>query len=122
MPSPNYTPILNRAAGTAHVPVLRHPGFVVFDLETFEALQHRSDVLMSPLRLGTDHGRPAIRAKNLQPTEGSSGSHCVADLVMRPGAFQIVAYRDGNPWNLRASNLYTVPRPGMLADTVQGVA
>jgi hypothetical protein len=99
-------PIYDRPLGVVHVPLFANPGFVLLDIEDYETLSKRKDLKLSPLNLGRHHGAPAVRARyrELDP-DGSVVTQPMVDLLMRPGNSYRVAQVDGDPLNLRRSNL-----------------
>jgi hypothetical protein len=99
-------PIYDRPLGVVHVPLFANPGFALMDIEDFETLSKREDLKLSPLNLGRHHGAPAVRARyrELDP-DSRVVTQPMTDLLMRPGNSYRVVLVDGDPLNLRRSNL-----------------
>jgi hypothetical protein len=104
----HYRPAYDHAAGVVHVPVIGEPRTATLDIETFETLQLRGDILATPLRLGRDHGAPAIRAKVLNPAEGEPRTVSLAALIAPPGRCHKSLALNGNPFDLRRCNVGVV--------------
>lgn len=103
-------PIYDHAAGIVRVPLSGRTGFAVLDIEDFEVLSQRRDLLMSPMRLGRHHGEQAVRVKyREQPQDGVTVTQAVSDFILRPPFGHRIAPKDGNPLNLRRCNLVAVP-------------
>lgn len=103
-------PIYDHSNGSVHVPLTGRPGFAVLDIEDFDTLRKRHDLVLSPLRFARHYGSPAVRARLLvSSSDEFTPSLLVANLVYRPPAGHYIGYRDGDPLNLRRSNLVAVP-------------
>lgn len=110
MPRSVAAPIYDHAARIVRVPLAGRPGFAVMDLEDFETLSQRQDIVMSPLRLGLHHREPAVRVKyREQSQDGLTVTQPAADFVLRPPLGCRIVCKDGDPLNLRRSNLAAVP-------------
>nr|WP_145545806.1 hypothetical protein [Variovorax boronicumulans] len=116
----DFTPIYDRNLGLVHVPLMSLPGFAVMEIEDFDVLRQRCDLVMSPLLLGRHFGRPSVRARYVQPgADGKAASIPVCDLLVRPPIGHRAICMDGNPMNFRRGNLRAVRAdlvPGWLPD------
>ena len=104
-----YRPTYDHAAGIVHVPVIGESRTATLDIETLDMLRLRGDILTTPLRLGRDHGAPAIRAKALDPADGDGPTVSVAALIACPGRRHRATTINGNPFDLRRCNVAAVP-------------
>jgi hypothetical protein len=105
-----FSPTYDYAAGLVYVPVIGEARTAIMEIETFEAIENRKDLLSVPLRMGRDYGTPAIRAKALDALEGQPGTVSIAALLAVPNWSQKAITVNSDPFDLRRSNVVAVAR------------
>lgn len=113
-------PVYDEAAQLVRVPLIGRPSYATFDADVFEALKLRKDITVCPMSLGRHYGEHAVRVKERETgPDGFRSSWPVCNMVARPPRGTRWIHRDGDPLNLRRSNLVAAP---VNRETVQGVA